>query len=83
MNQETATREPSRSVNLRAREPRLAVLMWLAEHPHTTAEQVRSGARAELASVSTQAVYDFWGLCPDCAAGEPAAATHPIKEGHA
>jgi Fur family ferric uptake transcriptional regulator len=39
------------------------VLQWLAEHPHATAEQIRSGVRQRLGSVSTQAVYDVLAAC--------------------
>lgn len=46
------------SVRLRRTKPRLAVLEHLAEHPHSTADQVRIGVTERLGSVSTQAVYD-------------------------
>jgi Fur family ferric uptake transcriptional regulator len=47
-----------RSAGLRVTAARRAVLVWLAEHPHSTAEAVRSGVLAHLGSVSQQAVYD-------------------------
>lgn len=47
-----------RSVGLRVTAPRLAVLEWLVDHPHTTADQVTAAVRHNLGSVSTQAVYD-------------------------
>ena len=46
-----------RGVGLRVTVPRLAVLAWLAEHPHSTADAVGTGVRQRLGSVSTQAVY--------------------------
>jgi Fur family ferric uptake transcriptional regulator len=56
-----------RSAGLRVTAPRTAVLTWLAEHPHSTAEAVRSGVVADLGSVSHQTVYDV--LRAGCAAG--------------
>ncbi|MGH3778830.1 MAG: Fur family transcriptional regulator [Pseudonocardiaceae bacterium] len=47
-----------RRAGLRVTAPRQSVLQWLAEHPHATAEQIRSGVAQQLVSVSTQAVYD-------------------------
>jgi Fur family ferric uptake transcriptional regulator len=52
----------------------------LAEHPHATAEQIRSGVAQRLGSVSTQTVYDVLAACT--AAGlvrriEPAG--HPAR----
>jgi Fur family ferric uptake transcriptional regulator len=47
-----------REAGLRVTAPRVAVLEWLASHPHTTADQVASAVRVRLGSVSTQAVYD-------------------------
>ncbi len=60
--------------------PRQAVLQWLAEHPHATAEQIRAGVAQRLGSVSTQTVYDVLAACT--AAGlvrqiEPAG--HPAR----
>jgi Fur family ferric uptake transcriptional regulator len=47
-----------REAGLRVTAPRVAVLEWLAGHPHTTADQVAAAVRVRLGSVSTQAVYD-------------------------
>lgn len=47
-----------RAAGLRVTAPRLAVLRWLADHPHATADQVAAAVRDSLGSVSTQAVYD-------------------------
>jgi Fur family ferric uptake transcriptional regulator len=61
--QESPVRERLRSAGLRITAPRIAVLEWLAEHPHLTADQVAAGIRPLLGSVSTQAVYDVLGAC--------------------
>ncbi|QBI22081.1 transcriptional repressor [Egibacter rhizosphaerae] len=54
-----------REVGLRATAPRRAVLEWLAEHPHATAEQVAEGARQRLGAISKQGVYDVLAACAD------------------
>jgi Fur family ferric uptake transcriptional regulator len=51
-------RDQLRAAGLRATTPRLAVLGWLAGHPHTTADQVAAAVRGSIGSVSTQAIYD-------------------------
>ncbi|QFZ16267.1 Fur family transcriptional regulator [Saccharothrix syringae] len=56
-------RELLKGAGLRVTAPRLAVLDWLAEHPHATADQVAEGVRARLGAVSTQAVYDVLHAC--------------------
>ena len=53
-----AVRELIRGAGLRVTRPRVAVLSALAGRPHADAEAVAAAARAELGSVSTQAVYD-------------------------
>jgi Fur family ferric uptake transcriptional regulator len=58
MNQPGPLRDRLHAVGLRVTAPRIAVLEWLAGHPHTTADQVAAAVRADLGSVSTQAVYD-------------------------
>ncbi|ASO17881.1 Fur family ferric uptake transcriptional regulator [Actinoalloteichus hoggarensis] len=58
-------RDALRGVGLRVTAPRLAVLEWLARHPHSTAEQVATAARSRLGVVSTQAVYDVLRACTD------------------
>lgn len=47
-----------RAVGLRVTKPRLAVLDVLAGHPHSDTSTILEAVRAELASVSHQAVYD-------------------------
>jgi Fur family ferric uptake transcriptional regulator len=61
--QQSPVPERLRSAGLRITSPRIAVLEWLVEHPHTTAEQVAAGIRQRLGSVSTQAVYDVLAAC--------------------
>lgn len=56
-------REQLRAAGLRVTAARLAVLDWLSDHPHATAEQVAAGVRERLMSVSTQAVYDVLNAC--------------------
>ncbi|QUQ69755.1 fur family protein transcriptional regulator [Kutzneria sp. CA-103260] len=56
-------RRQLRTAGLRVTAPRLAVLEWLAGHPHTTADQVSTGVRDQIGSVSTQAVYDVLNAC--------------------
>jgi Fur family transcriptional regulator, stress-responsive regulator len=52
-----------RLAGLRVTAPRQSVLEWLAEHPHATADEIRTGAAQRLGSVSTQAVYDVLAAC--------------------
>jgi Fur family ferric uptake transcriptional regulator len=41
---------------------RLAVLREVSNHPHCTADEVTEGVRAEIGSISRQAVYDALGM---------------------
>lgn len=52
-----------RGAGLRVTQPRLAILSWLARHPHSTAEAIGDGIRQEIGTVSTQAVYDVLNAC--------------------
>lgn len=61
--QATTTVAELRASGLRVTAPRRAVLEWLAEHPHATAEQVYAGVRSALGSISRQAVYDVLAAC--------------------
>ncbi|SDH11561.1 Fur family transcriptional regulator, ferric uptake regulator [Rhodococcus triatomae] len=47
-----------RAAGLRVTAPRVAVLDEVGRHPHVDADTVASGVRAQIGSVSTQAVYD-------------------------
>lgn len=51
-----------REHGVRVTAQRLAVLRVVAEHPHGTAHDVTERARAEIGSISHQAVYDALGL---------------------
>ncbi|WP_041450769.1 Fur family transcriptional regulator [Hoyosella subflava] len=56
-------RNALREAGLRVTAPRVAVLTVLAAAPHSTADEVATKVRAELGSVSTQAVYDVLKAC--------------------
>ncbi|MDQ2583276.1 Fur family transcriptional regulator [Saccharothrix yanglingensis] len=56
-------RELLKDAGLRITAPRVAVLEWLVEHPHATADQVAEAVRTRLGAVSTQAVYDVLNTC--------------------
>jgi Fur family ferric uptake transcriptional regulator len=59
----TALPHRLRAAGLRVTAPRIAVLTWLADHPHATADQVAGAVRERLGSVSVQAVYDVLHAC--------------------
>jgi len=78
-----------RDAGLRVTAPRRAVLAWLAEHPHSTADAVGTGVRAELGTISTQAVYDVLAACVDAGlvrriepAGHPARFERRVADNH-
>jgi len=54
-----------RAAGLRVTAPRRAVLTWLGTHPHSTVDEIGTGIRSVLGSVSTQAVYDVLGACAE------------------
>lgn len=54
-----------RDASLRATRPRLAVLQAVADHPHADADTLITVTRAELGSVSKQAVYDVLNALTD------------------
>lgn len=54
----TDTDNRLRAAGLRVTRPRLAVLAELTRRPHSDVETIAAGARAQLGSLSTQAVYD-------------------------
>lgn len=58
-----SVREQLREAGLRVTGPRQAVLEWLAEHPHATADEIGTGVRDRSRSVSTQGVYDVVSAC--------------------
>jgi len=47
-----------RDASLRVTAPRVAVLRYLRNHPHSAADDLAVAVRAELGAVSNQAVYD-------------------------
>jgi len=47
-----------RDAGLRVTRPRLAVIEALAQQPHADVDSIADTARAELGTVSTQAIYD-------------------------
>ncbi|MDJ0395419.1 Fur family transcriptional regulator [Rhodococcus sp. G-MC3] len=52
-----------RSVGLRVTGPRVAVLNAVASRPHSDADDVAAMVRADVGSVSTQAIYDVLRAC--------------------
>ncbi len=52
-----------RAAGLRVTIPRLAMLTWLAGHPHATVDAIAAGVRERFGTVSTQAVYDMLAAC--------------------
>jgi Fur family transcriptional regulator, stress-responsive regulator len=60
---DASIRTQLRQAGLRATGPRQAVLEWLAEHPHATADEIGRGVRTRIGSVSTQAIYDVLAAC--------------------
>jgi Fe2+ or Zn2+ uptake regulation protein len=54
-----------RRAGLRITGPRVTVLQTLQAHPHSTADTIAAFVRAELGSVSTQAVYDVLHACAE------------------
>jgi Fe2+ or Zn2+ uptake regulation protein len=78
-----------RGAGLRITNPRRAVLTWLGEHPHSTADATAAGARGQLGSVSTQAVYDVLAACTEAGlvrriepAGHPARFERRVGDNH-
>ncbi|QIS08286.1 Fur family transcriptional regulator [Nocardia arthritidis] len=59
----TDPREWLRAAGLRVTAPRVAVLRTVAKRPHADADEIAASVRAELGSVSTQAVYDVLHAC--------------------
>jgi Fur family transcriptional regulator, stress-responsive regulator len=55
---EVAPEVALRDAGLRVTGPRIAVLRALQAHPHADTDTLADAARAELGTVSTQAVYD-------------------------
>jgi Fur family transcriptional regulator, stress-responsive regulator len=78
-----------RGAGLRVTKPRRAVLAWLTDHPHSTVDDIGRGVRAQLGSVSTQAIYDVLAVCTDAGllrriepAGHPARFECRVGDNH-
>lgn len=78
-----------RAAGLRVTAPRRAVLSWLVEHPHATADAIGEGVREMIGTVSTQAVYDVLGVCAEAGllrriepAGHPARFERRVGDNH-
>src|SRR3954447_24889552 len=78
-----------RDKSLRVTRPRVAVLTALSAHPHADADTLARAARAELGSVSTQAVYDVLRVLSDVGlvrriepAGSPARFEVRVDDNH-
>ncbi|SNS51764.1 Fur family transcriptional regulator [Rhodococcoides kyotonense] len=92
MPKDDVTTEPAallRSVGLRVTGPRVAVLSAVAARPHSDADDVAAVVRADVGSVSTQAVYDVLRACVNAGllrriepAGSPALYETRIGDNH-
>ena len=78
-----------RAAGLRATDQRRAVLAWLTDHPHSTADAIGIGVRAQFGAVSTQAVYDVLAICVSAGlvrriepAGHPARFERRVGDNH-
>ena len=78
-----------RAAGLRVTQPRLAMLAWLAGHPHSTVDAIAAGVRERFATVSTQAVYDMLAACAAAGllrriepAGSPVRYERRVGDGH-
>jgi Fur family transcriptional regulator, stress-responsive regulator len=54
-----------RARGLRATNPRVQVLTWLAEHPHSTAADVAEGLTRRGEQLSNQGIYDVLAACTE------------------
>jgi Fur family ferric uptake transcriptional regulator len=78
-----------RAAGLRVTMPRLAMLTWLAGHPHSTVDAIAAGVRERFGTVSTQAVYDMLAACAAAGllrriepAGSPARFERRVGDNH-
>lgn len=78
-----------RAAGLRVTMPRLAMLTWLARHPHATVDAIAAGVREQFGTVSTQAVYDMLAACARAGllrriepAGHPARFERRVGDNH-
>jgi Fur family ferric uptake transcriptional regulator len=84
-----APAEALRAAGLRVTGPRVAVLRALQAHPHADTDTLAEAARAELGTVSTQAVYDVLRALTDAGlarriepAGSPARFEVRVGDNH-
>ena len=54
-----------RGHGLRVTDKRLAVLRAVAEHPHSTTDDIYRAVQVEVGAISQQAVYDALGSCTE------------------
>jgi Fe2+ or Zn2+ uptake regulation protein len=78
-----------RAAGLRVTMARQAVLSWLAQHPHATADAIAGGVRAEYGTLSLQAIYGVLTACTDAGllrriepAGHPARFERRVGDNH-
>lgn len=78
-----------RGAGLRVTMARQAVLTWLAEHPHSTADAVADGVRVQSGALSLQAIYGVLAACTDAGllrriepAGHPARYERRVQDNH-
>jgi len=78
-----------RRASLRVTRPRMAVLSAVHDRPHSDVEGIAAAARAELGTVSTQAVYDVLAALTDAGllrriepAGSPARFEARVGDNH-
>ncbi len=63
--QDDAVVQELREAGLRVTMARQAVLTWLAEHPHSTADTIAEGVREQYGALSLQAIYGVLAACAD------------------
>lgn len=87
--QDDAVVRALREAGLRVTMARQAVLIWLAEHPHSTADAIAEGVRARYGALSLQAIYGVLAACTDAGllrriepAGHPARYERRVQDKH-
>jgi Fur family ferric uptake transcriptional regulator len=84
-----AVMQELRGAGLRVTMPRQIVLTWLAQHPHSTAEEIGTGVRGQYGALSFQAIYGVLAACTDAGllrriepAGHPARYERRVGDNH-
>jgi Fur family ferric uptake transcriptional regulator len=87
--QDDAVVQELREAGLRVTMARQAVLTWLAEHPHSTADTIAEGVREQYGALSLQAIYGVLAACADAGllrriepAGHPARFERRVGDNH-